>query len=212
MIFARSKRRFVAAVLPVLAAVALMCGGAGAMAEPTRGCGGVKTALGGLYPLDTTRQAPDIKFTDHRGREFHLSDFRGRPMVITFWKTTCVPCIKEMPHLDRLQVDMRDEKVLVLAINRDRRAPKVLDFYNTYGIRNLALVTDPFGLAARDMGISALPMSVVVDGEGVEQARVIGALDWSLPEVQSALRSCVGLPEKTAEVDAEVKPEQPVTN
>lgn len=48
---------------------------------------------------DGISRAPDVSFRITDGRQLSLAELRGRPVLVTFWATTCPGCIKEMPHL-----------------------------------------------------------------------------------------------------------------
>lgn len=54
-----------------------------------------------------------------------LDRHRGSPVIVNFWATYCVPCLKELPDLDRLQEEFRDQRLKVLAVSIDR--PKKLE-------------------------------------------------------------------------------------
>ena len=47
----------------------------------------------------TGRPAPDFRLTDLDGNEVQLSDHLGRPVVLNFWSTWCIPCKQEHPVL-----------------------------------------------------------------------------------------------------------------
>lgn len=54
------------------------------------------------------KQAPDFAFNDANGNVHHLSDYRGKTLYIDFWATWCVPCCKEIPHLEKRVTEMKD--------------------------------------------------------------------------------------------------------
>ncbi len=44
-------------------------------------------------------QVPDITLVSVDGEELQLPAYRGKPLLVTFWSTTCPACVKEIPHL-----------------------------------------------------------------------------------------------------------------
>ena len=63
--------------------------------------------------------APDFSLETLSGEEISLSDFEGKVVLISFWATWCGPCLQELPHLDKMLEEFKDEGLVVLAINTD---------------------------------------------------------------------------------------------
>lgn len=64
-------------------------------------------------------EAPDFVLDDLGGKPVRLSDFRGRPVLVNFWYSTCMPCRAETPDLVRLYEIHRREGLVVLGVNLD---------------------------------------------------------------------------------------------
>jgi thiol-disulfide isomerase/thioredoxin len=173
-------------------ALGLAAGATLAAALPVRQAG-----ADGRRKLVETEPAPPppFAFTDAEGKEHGAADFAGRGLVVNLWATWCLPCIAEMPALDRAQARLSDEGVLVLALSSDREGrAKVEPFYRDRGIRHLGLWFDPRGAAQRALGARGLPTTVIIDRKGRERARLEGAAEWDTPEMLAAIRRLVGPP------------------
>jgi peroxiredoxin len=64
-------------------------------------------------------RATEFSLRDIDGKTVRLSDYRGSVVVVNFWATWCTPCHAEMPHLDRLYKQYRDQGFVVLSIAMD---------------------------------------------------------------------------------------------
>lgn len=64
-------------------------------------------------------QAPDMETTDVGGNEHRLSDHHGKVVLLNIWATWCPPCKKEMPDLDRLYQDRKDEGLMVFGLSTE---------------------------------------------------------------------------------------------
>lgn len=60
--------------------------------------------------------APPVTFRMLDGRQINLKNFQGRPVLITFWATTCISCMKEMPHLISLYNDMSVKGLEIIGV------------------------------------------------------------------------------------------------
>lgn len=148
-------------------------------------------ALGGL--VEATRPLPAFTFTDADGAAKRVADFAGQGLVINLWATWCAPCVAEMPALDRTQAALAQDGILVLPLSSDRGGRgQVEPFYRERGLQHLRVWLDPRGAATRALGARGLPTTVVVDRDGVEQARLEGAAEWDTPAMLAAIRRLVG--------------------
>ena len=138
---------------------------------------------------------PEIRFTDGEGRNLSLADFRGQPIVLNIWATWCGPCRKEMPTLERLQVILGRSNVLVLPLSIDRQgAPVIKQFYGELGLTALGIYVDTSGKASRDLNTVGIPTTLLIDRDGREVGREVGATEWDSPEVVVLIRQHLGLP------------------
>ncbi|MDX1696698.1 MAG: TlpA disulfide reductase family protein [Thiohalobacterales bacterium] len=62
------------------------------------------------------RHSPDISLATISGQRLQLSSYRGRPLLVTFWATSCPGCLKEMPHLIELYHELHPRGLEIIAI------------------------------------------------------------------------------------------------
>ncbi|MDE0983416.1 MAG: TlpA disulfide reductase family protein [Yoonia sp.] len=121
----------------------------------------------------------DVAFMSEDGNEMTLADFNGQHIVLNFWATWCAPCRKEMPELSALQTDLGGEKFQVVTVATGRNPlPAMQKFFDEIGIDNLPLHTDARQSFARSMGVLGLPVTLIMDPDGNEIARLQGDADW----------------------------------
>ena len=121
----------------------------------------------------------DVAFMSEDGNEMTLADFSGQHIVLNFWATWCAPCRKEMPELSALQTDLGGEKFQVVTVATGRNPlPAMQKFFDEIGIDNLPLHTDARQSFARSMGVLGLPVTLIMDPDGNEIARLQGDADW----------------------------------
>lgn len=141
-----------------------------------------------LVILDAPVALPAATLSDLQDRPVSLAEYRGRWVVANFWAAWCAPCREEMPTLDRLQAGMGGERFAVVTIATGRNQPAAITrFFAEAGVTRLPALRDPQSALSRQLGIMALPVTLVIDPEGREAARLIGGADWSSAEARSAL-------------------------
>ena len=137
-----------------------------------------------LSVFDQPRPLPEIRFQDDQGHDLTLAEFRGRAVLLNLWATWCVPCRQEMPTLDRLEARLGGKDFLVIALSIDRKGvDAVRDFYREVGVEKLAIYLDPSGKGSRGLAIPGVPATLLIDQEGREVARKMGAAEWDGPEM-----------------------------
>lgn len=141
------------------------------------------------------RALPVVRFADEKGRAVTLQDFRGKLVLLNVWATWCVPCRKEMPALDRLQARLGSPNFEVVALSIDRGGAFVVRaFYDEVGIRALRIYVDKTSDAATDLGVVAIPVTLLIDREGREIGRKIGPAEWDSPEAVTLIQGYLGAP------------------
>lgn len=132
----------------------------------------------------------DVIFTHENGSDIALDHYAGQFVVLNFWATWCAPCRKEMPHLSELQAEFggNDFQVVTVATGINQR-PAMERFLDEIGVDNLPLHTDANSALARDMGVVGLPVTLVLNPDGFEVARLIGDADWASDTAKDILRA-----------------------
>ncbi|MFT3690421.1 MAG: TlpA disulfide reductase family protein [Paenirhodobacter sp.] len=133
---------------------------------------------------------PELPFTDETGAERRLADYRGKVVLLNFWATWCAPCRKEMPGLDALQGTLggADFQVVTIATGRNPQA-QIDRFFREAGVTRLPRHQDERQGLARAMGVMGLPVSVLIDRDGHEVARMIGEADWNSEAAHRLIRA-----------------------
>jgi thiol-disulfide isomerase/thioredoxin len=128
--------------------------------------------------------APQATFTGADGRDVHLSDFSGRPLLVNIWATWCAPCKVEMPTLDRLSA-LEEGNISVIAVSQDLQGRKpVLAFFAENGFENLEPYTDSDNQLLGSFGGNLkLPTTILYNASGTEVWRVEGGVEWDDAEM-----------------------------
>ena len=123
--------------------------------------------------------APAISFQDGEHRRLTLADFRGQVVLVNIWATWCVPCVRELPSLDRLQAKVKPLGVKIVALSIDRGGVEaVKQFFAENGIHNLDIYVDQTMAAQAAFEIPGLPTSILIDRNGHDRGRLVGGADW----------------------------------
>lgn len=157
---------------------AVLAGANGALADPDF------EALreGSMKKLVFHSEAQDVSdavFFAEDGSEMSLGDLKGQYTLLNFWATWCAPCREEMPSLNALQKEFGGEAFQVVTVATGRNQPAAIDrFFDDEEIDALPKHTDPKQKLARGMFVLGLPITVILDEEGKEIARLRGDADW----------------------------------
>ena len=134
--------------------------------------------------MDDPRVLPALTFHDASGAERHLSDWKGRVVLLNLWATWCVPCRKEMPALDALQTKLGGDRFQVVAVNIDtRNLDKPKAWLDEVGIKGLGYFADPSAKVFQDLkGIGkalGMPTTLLIDPQGCELGTLAGPAEWA---------------------------------
>jgi thiol-disulfide isomerase/thioredoxin len=133
---------------------------------------------------------PEAGLVDAEDAPRSLAEYRGTWVVLNFWATWCAPCREEMPSLDRLQAAMPEIAVVPVATGRNAVAG-IERFFEEAAIQNLPVLRDPKSELARGMAVMGLPVTVILNPEGQEVARLIGDAEWDSASAKAILAALV---------------------
>jgi thiol-disulfide isomerase/thioredoxin len=133
-------------------------------------------------------------FRDLYGNGITLADYSGKVVLLNFWATWCPPCRAEMPSIDRLAGAMGGKDFAVIPMSTDRGGvEKVAEFFKDIRVEHLKLMHDRSGKMGRQAGVLGLPVTLILDREGREIARMLGDADWDSPEATEILHRIIEL-------------------
>jgi thiol-disulfide isomerase/thioredoxin len=124
-------------------------------------------------------------FTDLQGQPVSLEEFKGKRILVNYWATWCVPCLKEFPSLVEAQELLSNENYVFLFPSPDS-AKEIIAFNETrkYPLQFLSL-----NQSLDKLDIYALPSTVIYATNGSVYKKIDGATVWSSPELIEMLRS-----------------------
>lgn len=133
---------------------------------------------------------PDFTLLSNTNETVHLSDYRGKIVVLNFWASWCPPCKAEMPEFQQLHNELEEsgEAVLLLLNQIDGRRETVKTG-SDYLKKNKLTMTNLYdygSVGSQIFGIPGLPTTVVIDAEGYLSSYVVGgttaATVWQMIE------------------------------
>lgn len=163
-------RRAIGAGLAALAAAGVWIGARALGAPP-----GV-VAVGAI--------APDFRAAviGKPGQYKTIADYRGQVVLINLWATWCVPCITEMPSIQRLYDRYRDRgfKVAGIAVDDPPFADRVASFVTQHQL-TFEILHEGSGRIEQDYRSRGIPATYVIGREGRIRMIRQGATDWDTP-------------------------------
>lgn len=139
-------------------------------------------------PISTISQGEksEVLFKDEEGNVMNLSDLKGKVVFINFWATWCPPCIAEMPSINKLQSQFKDNKeFIILMVDADNQLDKSIKFMSK---RNFDLkVFTPASQIPTELLGNALPTTILLNKKGEVVFKHEGGADYSNQDFQSYL-------------------------
>ena len=127
-----------------------------------------------VKPDKDRKEAPEFALKDADGKTVHLSDYRGKVVLLDFWATWCGPCKVEIPWFVDMQRKNKDKGFEVLGVSMDDEGwEAVKPFVARLGVNYRVLIGDD-DTAQRYGGVDALPTTFLIDRGGKIAAVHIG--------------------------------------
>lgn len=141
----------------------------------------------GIERPDKRIIAPNFTLEDLSGKRVSPKDLRGKVVFLNFWATWCVPCRQEMPTMEKLHREFREQGLEVVAINFRETKKEVRKFFDELGLTFTALL-DRDGKVFEEYGAWSLPLSYFINRNGEFVGKVIGYRNWDSPEAKAFFR------------------------
>jgi len=127
------------------------------------------------------QQAPDITLQLIDGKKLKLSSLKGKPVLITFWATSCPGCIKEMPHLIELYHELHPKGLEIIGIAMPYDRPDYVMEMVKQKKLPYTIAYDLKGEAVRAFGnVSLTPTTFLLDTQGKIVKKKIGVMNMDL--------------------------------
>ena len=117
-----------------------------------------------------------------------LTELRGKVVFLNFWATWCPPCRVEMPSMERLYKEFKDQGLAMLAVDLQESAKEVARFMKEFRLSFPALL-DTDGRVASLYKVQGLPTSILIDRSGRVTGVALGPRDWSRSEGKALISS-----------------------
>ncbi|HLO24949.1 MAG TPA: TlpA disulfide reductase family protein, partial [Geobacteraceae bacterium] len=133
--------------------------------------------------LEVGQAAPDFQLETLDGHKVQLSDYKGKVVLLNFWATWCPPCRQEIPSMMRLNQAMAGKPFQMVAVSEDAGGKEAVEGYFKESGTALPALLDTDQAVAQRYGLTGVPETFVIDAKGVILKKVVGAMDWSDPNV-----------------------------
>ena len=142
------------------------------------------------------KHAPAFARVDlHTSRQIHLSDYRGKVVLLNFWATWCAPCLLEMPRFVEWQRQYGKGGLQVLGVSMDDDDSPVRSLDHKLNL-NYPVIMGDEKLGELYGGILGLPVTYLVDRSGVVRARFQGETD--LGKIEEQIKLLLSAPHLTS--------------
>lgn len=129
------------------------------------------------------KSAPEFVRSDLSGRQIDLKSYRGKVILLNFWATWCAPCQVELPRFESWQNEYGPQGLQVLAVSMDDADAPVKRTVRRLHLSFPVLMGDA-RLAEAYGGVLGLPITFLIDRNGIVVARIKGETDLNKLESQ----------------------------
>lgn len=131
---------------------------------------------------NVTYTAPDFELTTLDGETVRLSDYLGKKVILNFWATWCPPCKEEMPHMQKIYEEYKNQGVEMLAVNltsQDKGKEVIAQFVKDHNL-TFTVPLDEEGLVGQKYQVMTVPTSYMIDTQGNIVETIVGPMDENM--------------------------------
>lgn len=124
--------------------------------------------------------APEVTFVSLQGKKITTASLRGNVVLVNFWATDCVTCIKEMPDITATYNKYRAQGFETIAVAMRHDPPNYVLNYVEKNKLPFTVALDPMGELAKAFGeVKLTPTTFVIDRQGKVVTRILGEPDFA---------------------------------
>lgn len=121
-----------------------------------------------LYETKSGNAASDFTYPDTEGKMVSLSSFKGKVVLIDVWATWCAPCKQQIPHLKKLEEEMKGKDIVFLCVSVDEEKDKAkwLETIKKENLGGIHLFASGWSKITQDYKIKGIPRFMLFDKKG----------------------------------------------
>lgn len=125
-------------------------------------------------------KAPAVTFVSLQGEKITTASLRGKVVLVNFWATDCVTCVKEMPEIVATHNKYRDRGFETIAVAMRHDPPNYVLNFTEKNKLPFKVALDPMGELAKAFGeVKLTPTTFVIDKQGNVVTRILGEPDFA---------------------------------
>lgn len=137
---------------------------------------------------ETTVTTPNLPFQDLNGTSYTIKDLKGKPIILNFWASWCPPCRAEMPSMNRAWEKVKDEGILMLAVNVGEPPETISQFTEEVPI-DFPIILDVDTQLSQAWGVRGMPTTYIIDAAGKVVYSAVGERPWDDDNILNAVRA-----------------------
>jgi peroxiredoxin len=137
-------------------------------------------ALGGYLSMNQQQSAPDVTFISLAGQKISTQSLRGKVVMVNFWATSCVTCVKEMPQMVETYNKFKGQGLEFVAVAMKYDPPNyVVNFTETRKLPFIVALDSGGDIAKAFNDVTLTPTTYVIGKDGKVLKRYVGEPDFA---------------------------------
>ena len=156
-----------------------------------------------VRPVTAGTVAPEFEVNDLYGGLARLSDHEGEVVLVNIWATWCLPCLIEMPSMERLYQEIGEDGFEIMAVSIDaelgrfdlagRPGGDIQAFADSLGL-TFPMLHDPSGGIERLYRTTGVPETFLIGRDGIIYKKVAGGTEWDAPQHKELIQRLLAAP------------------
>ena len=156
-----------------------------------------------VRPVTAGTVAPEFEVNDLDGGLARLSDHEGEVVLVNIWATWCLPCLIEMPSMERLYQEIGEDGFEIMAVSIDaelggfdlagRPGGDIQVFADSLGL-TFPMLHDPSGGIERLYRTTGVPETFLIGRDGIIYKKVAGGTEWDAPQHKELIQRLLAAP------------------